>query len=162
MKLKYYNNGVIMIKPGPDYFDVMGVDFKDPAASTLGYQRLAHVFCNDNEGFSIQFFNYEINAFPKVYYTYLKKMFKDGVFLENIEILLDSNINCINKIFMISWNSKNKDARISRLFYYVFNILVRNYLSSKDNINLMETIKTTLCGFNGCEREILNFNVEQI
>ena len=162
MKLKYYNNGVIMIKPGRDYFDVMGVNFNDQASSMLGYQRLAHVFCNDTEGFSVQFYNYELNSFPKAYYAYLKKMFKDGVFWENIKILLDCNIHNIKKAVMISWNNKGKDAKISGWFYYVFNVMIRNYLSSKCNINLMETIKTLTNGSNGYERAILDFNVEQI
>ena len=162
MKLKYYNNGVIMLKPGPDYFDVMGVDFKDQASSMLGYQRLAHVFCNDIEGFSIQFYNYELNSFPKVYYTYLKKMLKDGVFLENIKVLLNHNIHHIKKVFMISWKDDNKDTKITRLFYYIFNVIVRNCLSSKDNVDLTNTNKTTLTGSNGYERTILDFNVEQI
>ena len=162
MKLKYYNNGVIMLKPGPDYFDVMGVDFKDPTASATGYQRLAHVFCNDTEGFSIQFYNYELNSFPKAYYAYLKKMIKEDAFLENIEILLNSNIHNIKKAFMISWKDDNKDTKITRLFYYIFNVIVRNCLSSKDNIDLTNTNKTTLTGSNGYERTILDFNVEQI
>ena len=162
MKLKYYNNGVIMLKPGPDYFDVMGVDFNDQASSMLGYQRLAHVFCNDIEGFSIQFYNYELNSFPKVYYTYLKKMLKDGVFLENIKVLLNHNIHHIKKVFMISWKDDNKDTKITRLFYYIFNVIVRNCLSSKDNVDLTNTNKTTLTGSNGYERTILDFNVEQI
>ena len=162
MKLKYYNNGVIMLKPGPDYFDVMGVDFNDQASSMLGYQRLAHVFCNDTEGFSIQFYNYELNSFPKVYYTYLKKMLKDGVFLENIKVLLNHNIHHIKKVFMISWKDDNKDTKITRLFYYIFNVIVRNCLSSKDNVDLTNTNKTTLTGSNGYERTILDFNVEQI
>lgn len=162
MKLKYYNNGVIMLKPGPDYFDVMGVNFNDQASSMLGYQRLAHVFCNDTEGFSIQFYNYELNSFPKVYYTYLKKMLKDGVFLENIKVLLDHNVHHIKKVFMISWKSKDKDTKNSNLFYYIFNVIVRNCLSSKDNIDLTNTNKTTLTGSNGYERTILDFNVEQI
>ena len=123
MKLKNYNNGVISIDAVYDtYLLVNAQDLYDPS-----HRNGLFTFRIYPDGDLVTTIYYD--KYHKDYYKYLLKAFKDKIFIENIEHM----VNMSNGTKFLYWDNQDepKDKKFNFLCMYLYHIVINNISQTK-------------------------------